>query len=188
MQVRTPARLPRLGVGNDVVPGHHEAKQAGLRHTRFAANTGANRILPRCRRLGSCGHCSVVYRVTLAGAPGEVRGWPAPPAVTAGGHRAVLRLLAGVCALDTMAFCHRAGKLRRRRVRGAFPEDSRGRVPGYASAAASAAFASAVEGDWRGEGADAVMAPSERMSIRQPVSRAASRAFCPSLPMASESW
>jgi hypothetical protein len=26
------------------------------------------------------------------------------------------------------------------------------------------------------------------MSIRQPVSRAASRAFCPSLPMASDSW
>jgi hypothetical protein len=29
---------------------------------------------------------------------------------------------------------------------------------------------------------------SGRMSIRQPVSRAASRAFCPSLPIASESW
>ncbi len=29
---------------------------------------------------------------------------------------------------------------------------------------------------------------SERMSIRQPVSRAASRAFCPSRPMASDSW
>ena len=30
--------------------------------------------------------------------------------------------------------------------------------------------------------------PSGRMSMRQPVSRAASRAFCPSRPMASESW
>ena len=29
---------------------------------------------------------------------------------------------------------------------------------------------------------------SERMSMRQPVSLAASRAFCPSLPMARESW
>lgn len=29
---------------------------------------------------------------------------------------------------------------------------------------------------------------SLRMSIRHPVSRAASRAFCPSLPMARESW
>ena len=29
---------------------------------------------------------------------------------------------------------------------------------------------------------------SDRMSIRQPVSRAASRAFCPSRPIASESW
>jgi len=29
---------------------------------------------------------------------------------------------------------------------------------------------------------------SERMSIRQPVIRAARRAFCPSLPIASESW
>ncbi len=29
---------------------------------------------------------------------------------------------------------------------------------------------------------------SDRMSIRHPVSLAASRAFCPSLPMASESW
>jgi hypothetical protein len=70
------------------------------------------------------------------------------------------------------------------------------RVPGssrprdYASAEASAALApsavSAVEA--RGAGAEAPTAPSERMSIRQPVSRAASRAFCPSLPMASDSW
>ena len=30
--------------------------------------------------------------------------------------------------------------------------------------------------------------PSGRMSMRHPVSRAASRAFCPSRPMASESW
>jgi hypothetical protein len=29
---------------------------------------------------------------------------------------------------------------------------------------------------------------SDLMSIRQPVSRAASRAFWPSLPMASDSW
>jgi hypothetical protein len=29
---------------------------------------------------------------------------------------------------------------------------------------------------------------SGRMSMRHPVSRAASRAFCPSLPMASDSW
>ena len=33
-----------------------------------------------------------------------------------------------------------------------------------------------------------VASSSERMSIRQPVSRAARRAFWPSLPMASESW
>jgi hypothetical protein len=31
-------------------------------------------------------------------------------------------------------------------------------------------------------------ASSDRMSMRQPVSRAASRAFCPSFPMASDSW
>jgi hypothetical protein len=31
-------------------------------------------------------------------------------------------------------------------------------------------------------------ATSGRMSMRQPVSRAARRAFCPSRPMASESW
>lgn len=31
-------------------------------------------------------------------------------------------------------------------------------------------------------------AASERMSIRQPVRRAASRAFCPSRPMARLSW
>ena len=31
-------------------------------------------------------------------------------------------------------------------------------------------------------------ASSERMSMRQPVRRAAKRAFCPSLPIASESW
>jgi len=56
MQVRAPAWMPRLGVGNDTVPGHHEAKQAGLRRTRFAANTGAKRFLPRLRQLSSCGH------------------------------------------------------------------------------------------------------------------------------------
>jgi len=33
-----------------------------------------------------------------------------------------------------------------------------------------------------------VTSVSGRMSIRQPVSRAARRAFCPSLPMARESW
>jgi hypothetical protein len=33
-----------------------------------------------------------------------------------------------------------------------------------------------------------VPAASGLMSIRQPVSRAASRAFCPSLPMASDNW
>ena len=37
-------------------------------------------------------------------------------------------------------------------------------------------------------GASGAGAASLRMSIRHPVSRAASRAFCPSLPMASESW
>jgi hypothetical protein len=36
--------------------------------------------------------------------------------------------------------------------------------------------------------AGATGASSERMSIRQPVSRAASRAFCPSLPIANDSW
>jgi hypothetical protein len=34
----------------------------------------------------------------------------------------------------------------------------------------------------------AASAASDRMSMRQPVSRAASRAFCPSFPMASDSW
>jgi len=39
------------------------------------------------------------------------------------------------------------------------------------------------------EGSAGPLSPSsERMSMRQPVSFAASRAFCPSLPMASDSW
>jgi len=37
-------------------------------------------------------------------------------------------------------------------------------------------------------GATGSGASSERMSMRQPVSRAASRAFCPSLPIANDSW
>ena len=43
---------------------------------------------------------------------------------------------------------------------------------------------------YRAPGASAPVAAYEsgRMSIRQPVSRAASRAFCPSLPMARLSW
>jgi hypothetical protein len=36
--------------------------------------------------------------------------------------------------------------------------------------------------------ASAASAVSGRMSMRQPVSRAARRAFWPSLPMASDSW
>ena len=36
--------------------------------------------------------------------------------------------------------------------------------------------------------AGASLTTSGRMSIRQPVSLAARRAFCPSLPIASESW
>ncbi len=46
-------------------------------------------------------------------------------------------------------------------------------------------------GLWASSGAGAgggVRSTSGRMSIRQPVNRAASRAFWPSLPMASESW
>src|SRR5690606_30466179 len=40
-----------------------------------------------------------------------------------------------------------------------------------------------------GAGSDCpAVSASLRMSIRHPVSRAASRAFCPSLPMASDSW
>jgi hypothetical protein len=83
-------------------------------------------------------------------------------------------------------------------VPGARAEVHRQRRPGnrvayQASAAASAAGAVSPAGavsaaEVRGAGADAPTAPSERMSIRQPVSRAASRAFWPSLPMASDSW
>jgi hypothetical protein len=39
-----------------------------------------------------------------------------------------------------------------------------------------------------GAGAGAAASVSGRMSMRQPVSRAASRAFWPSRPIASESW
>jgi hypothetical protein len=81
----------------------------------------------------------LVYRVTVSGVPGEVRGTREP------------------------------------------------RAASYASAEAPAALA-ASPAEARGAGAEAPTAPSERMSMRQPVSRAASRAFCPSLPMASESW
>ncbi len=38
------------------------------------------------------------------------------------------------------------------------------------------------------DGTDSPATTSGRMSMRQPVRRAARRAFCPSLPIASESW
>ncbi len=117
------------------------------------------------------------------------------------GTRSVSHPAALVCC--GRAACDRGLAIRpdgtaHRWVRGVVPlEGNRGArvVPNYASAA-SAVFASGVEGSGvegsgvedRGAGAAAPMAPSERMSIRHPVSRAASRAFCPSLPMASESW
>ena len=141
MQVRAPAGLPRVGIGHDAVPGHHEAKQARLRRPRFAANTGTNGFLPCLRQLSSCGHC--------------------------------------------------LSSLPRRQERGTRRGTGTG-VAGYASAEAPAAFAAsalaAPDAEARGAGAEAPTAPSERMSMRQPVSRAASRAFWPSLPMASESW
>jgi hypothetical protein len=76
---------------------------------------------------------------------------------------------------------------RKTRHRGTSPKSLRRKTAGYASVEAPAALAASVVAA-RGAGAEAPTAPSERMSIRQPVRRAASRAFCPSLPMASESW
>jgi len=58
MQVCAPAGLPRLGVGHDIVPGCHQAKQAGLRRALFAANAGTYRDAPRLRRLRSHGYSS----------------------------------------------------------------------------------------------------------------------------------
>ena len=63
MQVCAPARLPRLGVGHDTVPGHHEAKQAGLRRTRFAANTGTRGFFPVSGGSASAVIALLVYRV-----------------------------------------------------------------------------------------------------------------------------
>ncbi len=67
--------------------------------------------------------------------------------------------------------------------------DGGNRAQASAAASAASVLSAAVSAvEVRGAGAVALTAPSERMSIRHPVSRAASRAFCPSLPIASESW
>ena len=59
------------------------------------------------------------------------------------------------------------------------PDQRRSGPTYYASALCSPAFSPefGASASWSG-----------RMSMRQPVSRAARRAFCPSLPMASDSW
>src|SRR6478609_335161 len=102
--------------------------------------------------------------------------------------RAVIALL--VYRLARKWYAARYGARRRPLVTAepssAFDSPSHPRCGGVYRSAASAALVSDVA--VRGAGADALTAPSERMSIRQPVSRAASRAFCPSLPIARESW
>jgi len=72
-------------------------------------------------------------------------------------------------AADTRA--HRGGAMSKRRVYSSV---------GYPTSPPAAAGCAAVS--------LAGGSASDLMSIRQPVRRAASRAFCPSLPIASESW
>jgi hypothetical protein len=107
MEVSTPTGQPCLVIGHEIVPGYHQAKQAGLGGAFPAANARTNG-----RLLGSRGHSSSSLPVRKA--------------------RGKYRYSAG-------------------------------------SGAGSAGWA------------------SERISIRHPVSLAASRAFCPSLPIASDS-
>ena len=99
------------------------------------------------------------------------------PAAHAGAHRARSVGRLGVYrALSALARGRRALPCALpppRRVRGA----AYGALPGGA--------ASALAPDGSGSPGPAV---SLRMSMRQPVSRAASRAFCPSRPIASDSW
>ena len=58
---------------------------------------------------------------------------------------------------------------------------------GVSAGSAGAGSAGTGAGSGAGSGA-AATAASDLISMRQPVSLAASRAFCPSLPIASDSW
>jgi hypothetical protein len=80
--------------------------------------------------------------------------------------------------IDLDRSIRRAGEAEQIRLaRSAVTTDARalGHVRGHDQASAGASGA-------------AVACDSDLMSMRQPVSRAASRAFCPSLPIASDSW
>jgi hypothetical protein len=133
-----------------------------------------------------------VYRVTANKAPAEVPGTDPEdiPRLLPGGT--------GVAPGDNSqepesprGFCPRGAGLIRSRFLRSGPlradiggQGDGGREPPMPEVCSPGdnSYASAASSD-----AGATGAPSERMSIRQPVSRAASRAFCPSLPMASES-
>lgn len=56
VQVRTPARQARSGVGNDRVPGHHQTKQAGFGRSLPAAHAGAYRGHARRGPVGRADH------------------------------------------------------------------------------------------------------------------------------------
>ncbi len=76
VQVRTPARQAARGVGNDHVPGHHQAEQAGLGRALPATHAGAHRRHASRRPIGRPGQF-----LRNSTAPARLRHrWIGPPA------------------------------------------------------------------------------------------------------------
>src|SRR5216683_2234965 len=167
MQVRTPAMQPRSRVRNDNVPGRHQTEQVGLGRARPAPHAGAG----TCRRCGRIsrplrrppGHFRMsVYRAAASAAPGTL------PADSAAAPATALEVAPTVALAGALAAVPAAPLV------AAAPAPP---APGLAAPAPPAAA-----------GAGLSAGVSDLMSMRQPVRRAARRAFWPSLPMASDSW
>ena len=175
MQVGTPARQPGLRVRPDNVPSRYKAKQTRLGRTLPAAYTGTHHGHTRGRLLSSYGHSSDKSTVSA-------------------GPRHPMRT-----GLEDQARPKRQNELTclaRADVSGELIEANE--VAGASDTSGAARALGAPSGCWGlwDDGSDGASddgpedwgAASDLISIRQPVSLAASLAFCPSLPIARESW
>src|SRR5260370_17891092 len=76
MQVSAPARPSRRRIGNDLVPGCHQAKQVGLGRTGSASHTGPDRWRVPDRARIPRDHLRQAYSAYASGAPRTVPSAP----------------------------------------------------------------------------------------------------------------
>ena len=172
-----PVRSARANAPSD--RGLHAARRRGARTPRGPAPTPTGRRPPSPSRTRTTR--SSAASVAFPRHPTQVRSGDAIAHASAG------RLLGGPrSATSTAAPPGRARPPRRRRLLATAAGSASATAAG-SSAAGSSTGAAAAGAGAAGRDSSATCV-SDLMSIRHPVSRAASRAFCPSLPIASDSW